>query len=57
MDNTSSVMKKILMTALIAAATLCTTAQEAYQPLRTTQVASYNIEAKLDTDAKMVSGV
>ena len=57
MDNTSSVMKKILMTVLIAAATLCTTAQEAYQPLRTTQVASYNIEAKLDTDAKMVSGV
>ncbi|MBR4324733.1 MAG: M1 family metallopeptidase [Bacteroidales bacterium] len=50
-------MKKILMTVLIAAATLCTTAQEAYQPLRTTQVASYNIEAKLDTDAKMVSGV
>lgn len=57
MDNTSSVMKKILLTALIAAAALCTTAQEAYQPLRTTQVASYNIEAKLDTDAKMVSGL
>ncbi|MBR2199742.1 MAG: hypothetical protein IJ894_03195 [Bacteroidales bacterium] len=49
--------KKILLTALFAVAALCTTAQDAYQPLRTTQVASYDIEAKLDPDAKMVSGV
>ncbi len=49
--------KKILMTALMAAAALWTTAQDAYQPPKTTQVASYDIEAKLDTDAKMVSGV
>ncbi|MCR5455563.1 MAG: M1 family metallopeptidase [Bacteroidales bacterium] len=50
-------MKKIFTTVLLAAATLCSTAQDEYQPLRTTQVASYNIEAKLDPDAKMVSGV
>lgn len=50
-------MKKILTTALFAAAAFFATAQDEYQPLRTTQVASYNIEAKLDTDAKMVSGV
>ena len=49
--------KKILLTALLAAAALCTTAQDAYLPPKTTQVASYDIEAKLDTDAKMVSGV
>lgn len=56
MDN-KPVMRKILMTAALAAAALWTSAQDAYQPLRTTQVASYNIEATLDPDAKMVSGV
>ncbi len=42
---------------MFSAMALCAVAQDVYTPNRTTQVASYDIEARLDTDAKMVSGV
>ncbi|MBO4772093.1 MAG: hypothetical protein J5595_06110, partial [Bacteroidales bacterium] len=50
-------MKKLLTAVVLAATALTTAAQDAFQPFMTTQVASYNIEAKLDPDAKMVSGL
>ncbi len=49
-------MRKILTSAVLSAISLCALAQDSIMPNQTVPVASYQIDAKLDTDAKMVSG-
>ncbi|MCQ2252304.1 MAG: M1 family metallopeptidase [Bacteroidales bacterium] len=49
-------MRKIITSAMLIAVSLSSLAQDAYQPDKTEQIASYQIDAKLDTDAKMVLG-
>ncbi len=49
-------MRKLLTTVLLSAMAFCAMAQVTFLPDQTEQVASYTIEAKLDTDAKCVSG-
>lgn len=49
-------MRKILTSAVFSAMTLCAVAQDTFNSYQTEQIASYQIEAKLDTDAKLVTG-
>jgi len=49
-------MRKLLTTLLFSAMAFCAVAQDSFLPDQTEQVASYKIDAKLDTDAKCVTG-
>lgn len=49
-------MRKFLISAVFSAISLCAVAQDTYITNQTEPLASYEIEAKLDTDAKMISG-
>ena len=48
-------MRKIIISALVLLFGLDSMAQDAVFDNKTVQIASYKIDAKLDTDAKMIS--